>query len=116
MTFENVVSTAFGLRLLVSFRCRRPPQLQLETRRPPSHPTLQSHGGNRTYPMVLVRTAGGHVGDQAEDLVAEAAYVDNILALLRLCVAVWLDVDADHLRRRAAAFRKAATPAPTRTR
>ena len=57
------------------------------------------------------RAAGRDVGDHLEDLIGEAADVDDVIPFLRLHRRLRLDVDADHLRRRVPLLERAPTAA-----
>src|SRR5262245_13665162 len=63
---------------------------------------LQLDGVDHAYPVIVVQSTGGELGDQLEDLIRESSDVQNVFALLGLDRAVGLNVNADHPRSRAA--------------
>src|SRR5262245_36425518 len=64
--------------------------------------SLQFDGLNHADPVVVAQTSRGEFRDQLEDLIREAADVQDVFALLGLDRAVGLNVDADRPRLRIA--------------
>src|SRR5262245_55473450 len=63
---------------------------------------LQLNGLDHADPVVVAQTSRGEFRDQIEDLIREAADVQDVFALLGLDRAVGLNVNADHPRLRIA--------------
>src|SRR5689334_18529273 len=78
---KDVVSAAFG---------RGP------SGAPPALEGSKTDGVDHAHPVARVEPARGELRDHVEDLVREAADVENVVALGRLRRPVRLDVDADH--------------------
>src|SRR5437660_11920592 len=102
----DVVTAAFGPGQVQSFKFKAPssrPQtlnLELGTLNSFSKSDLLDHAD----PVVGVESARGEVRDHVEDLIREAADVEDVLAFGRLRRAVGLHVNADQARAPVAAL------------
>src|SRR5438309_733766 len=104
----DVVTAAFGPGQVQSFKFKAPssrPQtlnLELGTLNSFSKSDLLDHAD----PVVGVEAARGEVRDHIEDLIREAADVEDVVAFRRLHRAVWLYVNAGQTRAGVAALER----------